>query len=401
VLEAVRTAPSTPASAATCPSPWATAAGFLARLLAIFAVGRLPLLLVGLWAVSSFKLADGSGPWQEWAHSVPEPWLAMLSRWDGRWYFYVAHDGYSFDPNGESNVGFAPLLPALMALGGKLFGHNSAEVLLGVGAVVGNLALLIALGYLFVLTRRSGGTRLGTRTLLCLLLFPTSVFLSAVYSEAIFLAPAIAAFVYADDERWWLVGVCGALAALGRTYGVLIVVPLAWEYAARHGWRLSAVRQDVLWLGLIPLAFLAWMGHLYMRTGTLFSMTLEEAHRGRSPTWPWDVWAGFSSKPFDLTLDSSHSLADLGFVAGFGVLVVLTWFLKRRSLAIYATLFYLPMISSGLLSSVNRLGLELFPVFIVLGQLTRWRLAFATYGTLAGGLALYLMARFALGYWVG
>jgi hypothetical protein len=83
------------------------------------------------------------------------------------------------------------------------------------------------------------------------------------------------------------------------------------------------------------------------------------------------------------------------------VLVVLTWFLKRRSLAIYATLFYLPMISSGLLSSVNRLGLELFPVFIVLGQLTRWRVAFATYGTIAGGLVLYLMARFALGYWVG
>ncbi|MBV9357793.1 MAG: hypothetical protein JO023_19950, partial [Chloroflexi bacterium] len=23
---------------------------------------------------------------------------------------------------------------------------------------------------------------------------------------------------------------------LGRTYGVLIVLPLAWEYLARHGW---------------------------------------------------------------------------------------------------------------------------------------------------------------------
>ncbi len=332
---------------------------------------------------------------------MPEPWLAMLSRWDGRWYFYVAHDGYSFDPNGESNVGFAPLLPAFMALGGRLLGRSSADVLLGVGAVVGNLALLIALGYLFVLARRSGGTRLATRTLLCLLLFPTSLFLSAVYSEAIFLAPAIAAFVYAEDERWWLVGVCGALAALGRTYGVLIAVPLAWEYAARHGWRLSAVRQDVLWLGLIPLAFFLWMAHQYARTGVPFSMVLEQAHRGRGLMPPWQVWSAFTSQPLVWTLDSGHSLADLGFVVGFGVLVVLSWFLKRRSLAIYATLFYLPMISSGQILSNNRLGLELFPAFIVLAQLTRRRLAFATYATIAGGLALYLMARFALGYWVG
>ena len=55
-------------------------------------------------------------------------------------------------------------------------------------------------------------------------------------------------------------------------------------------------------------------------------------------------------------------------MVGFGVLVVLTWFLKRRSLAIYATLFYVPMISSGQILSNNRLGLELFPAFIVLGQ---------------------------------
>ena len=83
-------------------------------------------------------------------------------------------------------------------------------------------------------------------------------------------------------------------------------------------------------------------------------------------------------------------LWQVAVVWGFGI-----------SLAIYATLFYLPMISSGQLLSDNRLGLELFPAFIVLGQLTRWRVAFAAYGTIAGGLALYLMARFALGYWVG
>src|SRR5262249_19650024 len=101
------------------------------------------------------------------------------------------------------------------------------------------------------------------------------------------------------------------------------------------------------------------------------------------------------------TLKSVHSLADLGFVVSFGVLVLLTWRFHRRSLAVYATLMYLPMVSSGLVAGVNRFGLELFPVFIVLAQLTRRRLVVAAYFAVMGALAMYLTARFALGYWVG
>jgi Mannosyltransferase (PIG-V) len=364
-----------------------------------FLVGRVPLVVVALWAVGTFALADGSGPWQEWRHAVSQPWLAALSRWDGRWYYYIANDGYSFNPNGESNVSFTPLLPGLMWLGGHLIGHPDAEGLLGAGVVIANIALLLALGYLFVLVRRGWGSGVAMRTLLCLLVFPTSFFLSAVYSESVFLAPAIAAFVYADEERWWLVGLCGALAALARTYGVLIVVPLAYEYLARR----RGVGRHVLWLALVPAAFLGWLGYLWAVTGVPLSPLLEQAHRGRELMPPWQsVGAYVGQPPAPLwTLDATHSLADLGFVVGFGALVLLTWLLKRKSLALYSTLMYAPMVSSGLLSSVDRLGLELFPAFIVLAHLTRPRPVLAVYLVLMGALALYLTARFALGYWVG
>jgi Gpi18-like mannosyltransferase len=187
--------------------------------LAAFIVGRAPLLIVGLWAVASFPLTTGNGPWQEWQQRVSEPWLAILSRWDSRWYYYVALDGYSYDPIAQSTVSFAPLLPVLMWVVAHVAGRPDAEGLLVAGVVVANAALLVLLGYLFVLTRRTWGRVVGARTLVCLLVFPTSFFLSAVYSESLFLALAVAAFVYAEEDRWWLVGVCGALAALARTYG--------------------------------------------------------------------------------------------------------------------------------------------------------------------------------------
>jgi hypothetical protein len=362
-------------------------------------VGRLPLLVVALWAVSSFGLRQGDGPWQEWSHAVSQPWLSVLSRWDGRWYYYVANDGYSFSPTQDSNVTFAPLLPGLMWLGAHLVGRADAEGLLATGVLVSNVALLVALGFLFELARRHWGRGVALRALLCLLVFPTSFFLSAVYSESIFLAPAIAAFVFAEDDRWWLAGVCGALAALARTYGVLIAIPLAYQYVTRH----RGAGQPAAWLMLIPLAFVGFLGYLWLATGNPWPLFLANAHKGRELMPPWQTLANFFTPPPPptWTLKSIHSLADLGFTIGFGMLVVLTWRLGRTDLALYSTLMYLPMISSGLLAGVNRFGLELFPAFIVLGRLTRSRLVFAVYLTVMGGLALYLTARFALGYWVG
>jgi hypothetical protein len=376
---------------------WQVARDLLGTIVATFVVGRVPLLVVALWAVSSFALRQGDGPWQEWRHAVSAPWVSALSRWDGRWYYYVANDGYSFNPGQDSNVTFAPLLPALMWLGGHLVGRVDAEGLLSTGLVISNLALLLALGCLFVLARRHWGRGVALRAMLCLLLFPTSFFLSAVYSESIFLAPAIAAFVFADDDRWWLAGVCGAQAALARTYGVLIVIPLAYQYLAGHrrdGWRAAC-------LILIPLAVVGFLGDLWRETGTPWSLFLANAQKGRELMPPWETLANFFTPPPPptWTLKSIHSLTDLGFTVGFGVLVLLTWRLGRPQLALYSTLMYLPMISSGLLAGVDRFGLELFPAFIVLGQLTRSRWVFAGYLTVMGGLALYLTARFALGYW--
>src|SRR5919199_5108236 len=76
-----------------------------------FTSSRLLLVCVGLWSMATFSLTrDGNGPWSEWNHLVPMNWVAMFSRWDGRWFMYVARDGYSFQPGqtGESNAAFAP-----------------------------------------------------------------------------------------------------------------------------------------------------------------------------------------------------------------------------------------------------------------------------------------------------
>jgi hypothetical protein len=122
-------------------------------------------------------------------------------------------------------------------------------------------------------------------------------------------------------------------------------------------------------------------------------------HRPLIP--PWQTFQNFFSAKIDwFTFKSNHSGLDLLFTVGYGVLVALSWRLERKSLPLFATLLYLPMVSTNLLSSVPRFGLEIFPAFIVLGRLTEHRGWLIAYTLVAGGLSVYLMARWALGYWV-
>jgi hypothetical protein len=146
---------------------------------------------------------------------------------------------------------------------------------------------------------------------------------------------------------------------------------------------------------------LAWMGYMWVQVGDPLAMIHAQALWHRTLMPPWQTFQNFFSGKVDwLTFKSNHSGLDLLFTLFYGVLVAMTWRLKRKSLALFATLLYLPMICTNLLSSVPRFGLEIFPAFIVLGQLVAQRSRLVAYCAVASLGLVYLMARWAVGYWV-
>jgi hypothetical protein len=326
-------------------------------------------------------------------------WLEIWSDWDAGWYLQIARDGYSYEPGVQSTVAFAPGLPMLMHLGGMLAGNTSDAAYLIAGLVVTNVALLVALGYLVLLVRVDFDAGTARRAALYALVFPSTLFLSAVYPHALFLAAAIAAFYYARVGRWWLAGGLGCLAGLARLQGVLIVVPLLYEYLAGRRFDLRRVRLDLLGLALVPLGWLAFAAYLWVLLGDPHSMLEASTAWGRQLSPPWVALQSF------LTLGttahgSDRSPLDLAFTLFLIALVALTWFRLRVSLALFATLFMLIMLSSGLLVSSMRYGLELFPVFIALAISGRHRPFNATFIVVAGYLALRFMSEFASSLWV-
>ena len=93
-----------------------------------------------------------------------------------------------------------------------------------------------------MLLERVAEERLGAdgarRAVLYLALFPTALFLQAVYSESLFLFLSLAAFMLAERRRFGWAGVVVGLAVLTRPTGLALVPPLV-LLARRQSWRLA------------------------------------------------------------------------------------------------------------------------------------------------------------------
>lgn len=118
---------------------------------------------------------------------------------------------------------------AIISFVGFLFG-SSVTAFSVAGLLISNVAALVAVLYLYLLVRREFGPQIASRTALYLALFPTGFYLSAIYPESLFLALSIACIYYARKRSWWLAGLCGGIASLTRAQGIMLLVPVAWEY---------------------------------------------------------------------------------------------------------------------------------------------------------------------------
>ena len=158
--------------------------------------------------------------------------LDVWARWDSDWYLRIAHGGYDGAPS--STPAFFPLYPGLVALLGRL--------LLGNYILAGVLLSLAAGGVAFVLLYRLGQRHVGTagarRAVLYLAVFPTALFLQAVYSESLYLALVLASFLLAERGRFLGAGAAAGLAMLTRPAGVALLpalAVLAWRNDDRRG----------------------------------------------------------------------------------------------------------------------------------------------------------------------
>jgi hypothetical protein len=269
--------------------------------------------------------------------------------------------------------------------------------------------------------------RVATRAVVYLSLFPTSFFLQAVYTEALFLLLSLACFFWAREGRWRLSGLAGLLAALTRSTGVLLVIPMAVYYFQGRGWRLRRSDANVANLLMVVEGLMIWMAYLslsfgkpllfaeaqdrWRRTLTLpnFSIAraIEAAAQGARQLLSgqyldlyWPV-----SEPGDAYTVAAANLIALGFL----VVVVLCLAFGLRRLPPAYSLYGVAAVAYPVLFparfvpllSFPRFALTAFPVFVALALFTRERPRAHAAIVVAMIVALAaLTVRFALFEWV-
>ncbi len=245
-----------------------------------FVITRCGIALIAYVAVP--LVADSSVPPY---HIRPDHVLLDVfgSRWDTGFYLDIATQGYRFEGARLPSVAFFPLLPLLIRAVTPLAGDP-----LVAGVVIANAALLGASMLVYRLAEEAWGGAVADRAVWYLLIFPTSFFGSAIYSESLFLLGAAGALYAARRNRWAIAAMLGLLTGLSRLMGLIAAPMLAVEWWMQRRRAPSGAGPSAAAL-LAPLAVVIGMAVFMLYLQWNFGDPLAFAHAseawGRQPSF--------------------------------------------------------------------------------------------------------------------
>jgi hypothetical protein len=380
---------------------------------------------VAIWATALFAFLvfepnrhPEAARWDDPSVTRDLGWVTdVWARWDSVWFLRIAEHGYGSLEGAAA--AFYPLYPATVGLLGRaFFGHY---VLAGI--VVSLAASLTAFFLLHDLAERKLGADGARRAVLYLALFPMTLFLQAVYSEALFLLLTVAAFLLAERTRFLPAGIVAGLALLTRPVGVALLPPLA-----LLAWRSPGRARALARLATAPVLFLVYPLVLWWQRDDpwAFARAQDIWSRHLSYAGPlggiWDglraAWAGVRQ-----LVSGSHTttywpavdgtdpmrvaavnLEAFAFLVLFVALTVVAWRHFGAPYGLFAALslaipLSLPSERWPLLS-LPRFGLTIFPFFLalaVLGGRPRVHVAVVAVSSMLLGVAV---TQWALWQWV-
>lgn len=356
--------------------------------------------------------------------------VSPMRLWDGLWYQLIAEKGYAYS---RWNSAFWPLFPWTMRYLGRWFDVSTALV----GYLVSNICFFVALVLLYRLVSLDLEEQIGRMTVWIVALFPTSLFFTAVYTESPFLMLLVGSLYAARRKHWLLAGLVGALAALTRSYGVFLVLPLGVLFLQDRGFYLRRLIPEGFTVG-IPLlgpAIFSW--RLDKIWGDPWAWKNVQYQWNRFSAKPWETlrWA-FSQSPegrrinvrdgadwsflHQLLSHPSWSLItsrewrdgiansdtlELVFTLGFIVLATI----GLAKLPLYQSVYLWPGLIVPLfqpssvhqLMSMPRFGLTLFPLFVVIALLIRGKpWLYLPLAGLSTVMLILLTIQFSTWYWV-
>ncbi len=367
-----------------------------------FLVTRTVWVLVGYFAYGNYVTNPNYTKYFERGYFLTKYFLLdIFARWDSAWYMSIIQNGYQ--PSADltqsySNMAFFPLYPYLVkSLGWLGLDLPNAYYIL-VGLILSNGLFLAAMALLYRLIFVDLGfsESAAQRTLGLLFVFPSAFFFASFYTESLFLFLAVLGFTFAMRGNWLGAGVAAALGLLTRSQGAVLAVGLGWLYMEQRKWDWRQIRPSASWFALAPLALLAHFYYLYLKSGHPLAM--------------FDAMSAWGRNSADNALDPFRNLYAphldvfkidlLIFLVFFLCSLYLLWKWPYKAYGVAALLMCILPVYTGLLVSVSRYMVIIFPVFILLGEKLENRHAYDALRAVFFALQIVYFAGWVNYYWI-
>jgi hypothetical protein len=373
------------------------------------------------WIVNpAYEIRNFTDPdWGRWENLLVDPWY----RWDTGSYLKIAASGYS--PH-DGSIIFPPLYPILTRAIAPLVGSHYLLAAL----LVSNISCLVGLLLLYRLGIHEfvGSHDKAAGAVQFLMSFPTAFYLYAAYTESLFLALALGAWLLAYRKRWILAGTLAGLASLARLQGWILAIPLIWiwlsdrassdkEPPVQEVWRViknlfssPGLRNSLARFlqGGWAVFFLPVLGVLGYMLWLRFSGlgTIEEAfrvHWGLEVVSPWKGFGQLIERLFHRDILLTDWIDLVLFVFFLVMSIRSTFKLKPEySLYLWGVLGMMLMrgYSANLMAGFMRYLLTLFPIFLLLADSGKMRRLLDLLLVIFLGVQYFLLWVFLHWYWV-
>lgn len=242
------------------------------KLLVIGGLSRIVVFCTAILSNIVWGIRSAPGLWD-----LDIAFFNLFARWDSGYYLEIARFGYD-----GRHWAFFPLYPLVIRIVSLPFAiFLSIENAMAVaGFLTSNFCFFLLIIYFHKLTLTLFRSRRMTMSAPFLCIFPSSIFFSVVYSEALFMFLTMASLYYMETSKWEKATIPAVLSGLTRPVGFLISIPLwykAWV-EVKGGRRKFIFICPILTLCTYPI----FMCYGYLMTGNLFIHHRAQAYFRRS-----------------------------------------------------------------------------------------------------------------------
>lgn len=310
-----------------------------------------------------------------------------FTNWDGKYYLSIAKYGYIED----SHYAFFPGYPLAIKFLTTILGNYILSAI-----IISIISTILAIYVLYKLVKMDFNKLIAEKSILALLFFPTSFYFMMGYSEGLYLFLSLSTIYFYRKGNIFYATFFGILASGTRIFGLILILALFIQILMDKGFN----RKN--WLILLsPAGFIAYCVYLYINKGDPFYFISVQTDWSRTFSLPW---TGFWQAIYNIF--QPHFLEKYFYVLLNLVFAIFGLGMSLRSFrflppvySLYALGCVLLPIFSSTLSSMPRLLIPVFPLFILIA-LIRNKFLIISYQTISLLLLSVLAVLFFNGYWV-